>query len=304
MNDRAPAQSPVLVQLSLVNAVAVRFKAFGGVDHGPYDCPPACDSPDGAMIVNHEGGAEHGISDLYAPMNSLVGVFLGDDRPDRSRAPKPLILPSAGRDILTLSPQLQQLFFIGAGFTKKGASRRFLVPKDATRLFLGTMDGFDWNNNQGSFTVTAAIERSETSSNMFSVDSRIAYAEWSCLPDRTQCTPDRPVVKELGPGQYHIVLPAQFEWGASIPTPTGTTVMFQGAAGTVCLDSQARSAGKCNGPLGAGARAGAGFLVPEGGVGALIRKTVGDRTYFSVNDRSGASFQNHEGYFEFNAAVK
>jgi hypothetical protein len=161
IEDTAPGQSPVLVQLSLVNVAAVSFAASGGVDQGQNYCPPTCDSPNGSSIVSHQGGPEHGISDLFAPLNSLVGVFLGDDQPDLSRAPKPLVLRSSGIGLLTLSPQLKQLFFIGTGVTKTGVSRRFTVPKDATRLFLGTMAGSNWCNNQGSFSVTVTIERSD-----------------------------------------------------------------------------------------------------------------------------------------------
>ena len=33
-------------------------------------------------------------------------------------------------------------------------AQSFFIPADATRLFLGTMDGFGWFNNVGSLTVT------------------------------------------------------------------------------------------------------------------------------------------------------
>ena len=39
-------------------------------------------------------------------------------------------------------------------------------------------------------------------------------------------------------------------------------------------------------------------------IGALVSKTIGGRTYFSVNDRTGIAFQKHEGYFEFDAIVQ
>ena len=34
-----------------------------------------------------------------------------------------------------------------------GAPEQFVVPPGATRLFLGTVDGFDWNTNTGAFSV-------------------------------------------------------------------------------------------------------------------------------------------------------
>jgi hypothetical protein len=86
--------------------------------------------------------------------------------------------------------------------------------------------------------------------------------------------------------------------------PAGKSVTVHGSTGTVCLDSQSRSTSSCNGPQGRGKRAGEGFLAPDNGAGALISKTTGSHAYFSVNDRSGAGFQKHEGYFEFDVLVK
>jgi hypothetical protein len=302
MGDRAPEQSPVLVELTLVNAVSVTFSATGAANHTPA-MGNQFDPPDGGQDASHQGGAEHGIADLVAPIDSVVGVFLDDERPDRTRAPKGLNFRSAGKD-LTLAPQLKQVFYIGSGSVRKRGNRKFLVPKGATRLFLGMMDGFEWNNNTGSFQVAVSIERTDVSSSMYSVDSRISFADWACLPDRSQCTPDRPVVKETASGRYHVVLPAHLEWGASIPTPPGASASAGNATGTVCLDSQSRSTSSCNGTGGEGTRAGLGYLAPDKPVGALISKVTGDRTYFSVNDRAGAAFQSHEGFFEFDVTVK
>jgi hypothetical protein len=302
VGDSAPGESPVLVELSLDHAIAFSFTASGLVEHGPFN-PPELYPPDGSVMTSHQGGAEHGISAITAPMNSLLGVFLGDQPPDRALAPKPLKLGSIANSP-AISPELKQVFFIGAGVTKGGALRRYLVPKGATRLFLGVMDGYEWNNNQGSFTVTVTVERSDVSSTMFSVDSRITFAPWACLPDRSQCTPDRPMLRETAAGQYHVILPAQLEWGVSIPIPAGKGMTIHGSTGTVCLDSQFRSTSSCNGPQGDGKPAGQGFLSPGNNAGALISKIAGGHAYFSVNGRSGADFQKHEGYFEFDVLLK
>jgi hypothetical protein len=237
-------------------------------------------------------------------MNSLLGLFLGDQAPDSTRAPKPLKPIGSIANSPAISPKLKQVFFIGAGVTKGGTHRRYLVPRGATRLFLGVMDGYEWNNNQGSFTVTVMVERSDVSSNMFSVDSRISFAAWACLPDRSQCTPDHPIVREIAAGQYHVILPAQLEWGVSIPVPDGKSATVHGSKGTVCLDSQFRSTSSCNGPQGDGKPAGEGFLSPSNSAGALVSRTTGGYAYFSVNGHSGADFQKHAGYFEFNVLVK
>jgi hypothetical protein len=300
--DRAPQQSPVLVDLSFVDAVAVTFAVSGGMEHNA-GCPPFCDQPDGADLTRHMDGAENGISNIVAPYDSLLGVFLDDDRPHRSRAPRTLDFDAIGMKFLSLSPQLRQLFFIGSGKTKAGVARRYLVPKGATRLFLGTMDFREWNNNTGSFLVNVAIERGEASSNTFSVHSGISFAKWAYLPDKSPCTPERPMVEAAGPAQYHILLPAQLEWGASIPLPAASASSVHGAVGTVCLDSESRSTSSCTGPQGTGVRGGAGFLAPDEAIGALVGKTMDGRAWFSVNDRPGAAFQNHQGFFEFDVTI-
>jgi len=55
-----------------------------------------------------------------------------------------------------LAPRLHQIFYIGDGLTGTNIGQRqeFVVPDGATRLFLGTSDGFGWFNNSGSFEVT------------------------------------------------------------------------------------------------------------------------------------------------------
>ena len=232
-------------------------------------------------------------------MNSLLGVFLGDDRPDRSRPPKALNFGAIGTEFLSISPQLKQVFFLGRGATRAGIAQRFVVPKDATRLFLGTMDGFEWNNNTGFFSVAVTIERTDISSHLFSVNSTVSFANFACMPNRSVCTPEREIVEERGDRQYHILLPAQSEWGASIANPAGAPVIVRAPSGTVCL-----AAGSCSGPQGIGKPAGADFLVPGKEIGALVIQTIGGRTYFSVNDRTGIAFQKHEGYFEFDAIVQ
>jgi len=39
---------------------------------------------------------------------------------------------------------------LSAGFS----AQTIIVPAGATRLYLGTMDGYSWNNNVGAFEVT------------------------------------------------------------------------------------------------------------------------------------------------------
>ena len=87
VGDSAPQQSPVLIARTLSHAVAVTFSATGSVEHTP-ECPPTCYGPNGqGVMARHLKGAENGISDIFAPMDSLAGVFLSDEPPDHSKAP-------------------------------------------------------------------------------------------------------------------------------------------------------------------------------------------------------------------------
>lgn len=144
--------------------------------------------------------------------------------------------------------------------------------------------------------------RPDVSSNMSIVSSTISFQTAACMADRNLCTPERSSVEETGPGEYHIVLPANAEWGASIPTRGGKPVEIHNARGMVCWDVQNLAARGCGGPSGAGP-AGAGFLVPDAAAGALVTRDRDGRTWFSVNDR-GKAFAENEGYFEFDVVIR
>ncbi len=152
--DAAPAQSPVQVTgLVLSPGALLTFTATGSVDNagGPPTLPP-----DGGIVIVTP--STNGISGGTWPLNSLVGVFLDNNLPTSSGAPAALDFSGTGlgTGFATLSPGLKQAFFIGDGRTGTGtgAVQTFVVPAGATRLFLGTTDGFGWFNNSGSFAVT------------------------------------------------------------------------------------------------------------------------------------------------------
>jgi hypothetical protein len=109
--------------------------------------------PDGAYVFNM---ADYGLG--VAPASNitvlaLVGVFLDNSTPTGATEPSGLDF-SGGYDFTTLSPGLAQIFFIGNGLTSTATVQQFIVPVGATRLFLGTVDGFQWNNNTGDYRVT------------------------------------------------------------------------------------------------------------------------------------------------------
>ncbi len=153
--DVAPAQSPILFSdFPIGSGTILQWSASGIVGH-PGD--PA--GPDGAtsVITPHLTGAENGISNITVPIDSLLGVFLGPNQPNLTTAPSALdFTTSASRDYFTLTPALQQVFFMGDGLTSGVIQQTIISPSGATRLFLGTMDGFGWFNNTGSFEVTVS----------------------------------------------------------------------------------------------------------------------------------------------------
>jgi hypothetical protein len=149
--DFAPAQSPVLVS-GIVPGTLLMWTATGQVGH-----PGDIANPDGKpplIIYSHYGGAENGISDITVPIDSLLGVFLGSGQPSNP-APGALDFSTpASRNYLSLAPALQQVFFMGDGLTDGAVAQTIVAPLGATRLYLGTMDGYSWNNNIGSFEIT------------------------------------------------------------------------------------------------------------------------------------------------------
>jgi hypothetical protein len=155
LEDVAPDQSPVLVPgLSLAPGLILTFSASGGVSNGP--AIPLV-GPDGDTFWSHSTGAENGISNIVTPINGLVGVFLDNNQPNFSPEPALLDFFILGLNFTSLAPELKQVFFIGDGLTAASQVQQFVVPTNATRLFLGTMDGFGWWNNQGSFDVQVAV---------------------------------------------------------------------------------------------------------------------------------------------------
>ena len=111
-------------------------------------------------IVSNYAGAENGKSDLVAPINSVVAVFLGDNEgnDDDKKVPETLNFTTPeSRDFSVLKPKIGQVFFIGDGLRSNGEPQQFVAPPGAKKLYLGTMDGFEWNNNVGGFEVNTVV---------------------------------------------------------------------------------------------------------------------------------------------------
>jgi hypothetical protein len=149
--DSVPAQSPLLAPITFAPGSTFIF-AVAGVTDGAGTGPTG---PDGSYAFDM---VDYGLG--VAPASGvgvlgLVGVFL--DNSTLSGATEPAGLDfSSGLNFAALSPGLAQIFWIGDGLTGTGtgASQVFTAPSGATRLFLGTVDGFSWNDNSGAYAVT------------------------------------------------------------------------------------------------------------------------------------------------------
>jgi PEP-CTERM motif len=167
--DSAPAESPVYAgpatagETFTFTDVTGRVTNYGGVR--PFEPP---DGEATRRISSPQEGRLAEINDIAGyyrmPIDALVGVFLGPGLPTSNPAPGRLNFRNQGVGILgttvgthftTLSPKLQQIFFIGDGLTERGSGsvQTFVAPAGATRLYLAVADGTQWNNNAGAFDV-------------------------------------------------------------------------------------------------------------------------------------------------------
>jgi hypothetical protein len=104
----------------------------GTVSNGPC-C--ALVGPNGGDPISASPFTASGFTPLVSlysnlPINSLIGVFYGPNPAD---------------------PGIDTVFEIG------GTPNDYIVPTGATKLFLATVDGYQWNNNEGAFTVTYTL---------------------------------------------------------------------------------------------------------------------------------------------------
>ncbi len=161
--DRAPAQNPVLVaeasQGCIVPGFGLTFSVTGQISHGGSAISDA--NGLSAEVTRHRNGGVLGKSDLQAPINGLIAVFLGDGDVSAQAVPAALDHASeAARNQVEIAPALGQVYFVGTGKVATGESRTVVVPAGATRLYFGIMDAYEWNNNTGGLTgavVSAAI---------------------------------------------------------------------------------------------------------------------------------------------------
>ncbi|MGA2229685.1 MAG: TadG family pilus assembly protein [Tepidisphaeraceae bacterium] len=106
-------------------------------------------------------GPENGIADAVMYEDTMMGLFLTNNAPDQSAAPSGAVdwtQSSQGNQPTYSNLQVQAPFMIGTGATTSGATKRFLVPPGATRLFLSIWDGYQYYNNAGTLTGTVTAD--------------------------------------------------------------------------------------------------------------------------------------------------
>jgi hypothetical protein len=152
--DSVPANSPTYAG-AVFGGESVTFSATGQVGNAggppifPVD-PGTASGPNGRFDlyggVSAAWGATVGGYSGFG-VSALVGVFY-----DPSAAPG-----AVNSSLTTLTPAVNQIFFIG-----DGTLGTFTAPTGATGLYLGVVDGFQWNNNSGAFTVTTNVPEPST----------------------------------------------------------------------------------------------------------------------------------------------
>ncbi len=108
------------------------------------------------------------ISGYEGPAFALAGVFTNGSP---SGSPPADYGYGGGTEPTTFSPQLNQVFFIGDGInSNSGSPQRFIVPANATELWLGFADAFGftgppaaYGDNVGSLIVSGTLFQSSSS---------------------------------------------------------------------------------------------------------------------------------------------
>jgi len=153
VSDTAPQQAPIPhASVCVAKGKHLVFETNSDTNHVGK---PVTHKGEGLeTTVGFDLGAFRGFSNIVAPLDSLVAVFIPANHDVSGASPATLHFDSvAARNFTELQPRLGQIFFIGDGRTFDGAIQRFVVPEGAVKIVFGNMDGFQWSNNTGSHKV-------------------------------------------------------------------------------------------------------------------------------------------------------
>lgn len=163
------------VAISVLPGGTVTFSSITGVvslDNGASFVNPDGDGL-GERVATSSTTGFGSISGITVPFDGyLVGVFVAAGGPSGAAPASLDFTTGVGKNFISLSPLLDQTFFIGDGevgdavgesFT--GAIQQFLVPAGAGTLYLGFSDAGGFNGNPGEYgdnTGSFSVTESET----------------------------------------------------------------------------------------------------------------------------------------------
>jgi uncharacterized protein (TIGR03437 family) len=183
----APLSSPVQPNVPVTPGLQLQILAGGAVvPYNPSSYWYGTSYPSGDTVSPNGTGDNTivvgtSIGRITAPVGSLIGLFAGDSI-QGAAPPDADFSTQSTRDQPSLSPALQQPFFIGSGQTSGGGAKTFTAPAGATRLFLGIAEPCP-EANRGSFSaaVTTVSTPSITPGEVgpvFSTSTTIQPGEW------------------------------------------------------------------------------------------------------------------------------
>jgi hypothetical protein len=147
-SDGDTKQRPTQTDIPITPGLSMTFDGITGGANNEKSATVFTADGNTSRIENNYSGNDNGFGNMYGPLNALVGVFLDDKQPDSTIPPPSLnFTTSEQRDFTLLQPQVKQIFFIGDGRNSDGVVQQFVPPPGATRLYLATWDGYEWNNN-------------------------------------------------------------------------------------------------------------------------------------------------------------
>jgi hypothetical protein len=157
---------PPYIPVTDSDVIRVLDPAIGGISffngYGEPYFGPSGNGLSGSNLTSLDG-----LSGYIGPQGPLAGVFLDDTIPSSGPSPATLDFSSGGigTEFDTLSPLLNQIFYIGDG-VNSGGFQEFIAPAGATRLFLGIPDGFGfvgapgaYDDNDGSYRVRIGVNQ-------------------------------------------------------------------------------------------------------------------------------------------------
>jgi hypothetical protein len=161
---------PPSVALTGGDIVRVLDPAVGGVNFFNGFGPPFF-GPSGNVAGVSNIFPLDGISGYIGPQGALAGVFLSAAIPSSGPPPATLDFSASGlgTNQATLSPLLNQVFYIGNGLASGASFKEFVAPAGATRLFLGIPDGFGfldapgaYDDNDGAYHIVIGVNQTPT----------------------------------------------------------------------------------------------------------------------------------------------